>query len=88
MARKYKGDISVDSPPPLFHVSSEEGRILSVTVLVVAPCSLLPERQLLDLVSPALGSSFRVNQMERTGGLESKVSSSDTVMWEVTCSIS
>lgn len=88
MACKHKGNVSVDSPPPLFHGSSEEGRIQSVTVLAVAPISLLPERQLLDLLSQGLGSSLRVNQMERAGGLESKISPSDTVMWEVIHSMS
>lgn len=58
------------------------------TVLAVASSSLLTMKQLLDLVSQILGSSFRLNQMGKAGGLESKVFPSDTVMWEVTHSTS
>lgn len=55
-------------------------------VLGVAPSSLLFERRL--LVSRGLGYSLGVNQMERACGLEGKIFPSDTVMWEVTPSIS
>jgi len=56
-------------------------------VPAVAPSSLLPERELWGLVSQVLGSSLRANHMERAGGLESKISPSGTVTWEVTYSI-
>lgn len=58
----------------------EEGRLYSAMAFVVAPSSLLPEGQLFGpKVSQALGSGLRVNQMEGAGGLESKISASNTV---------